>query len=339
MEEVYNQPGRNAALIHPQPTLKRKRPASQGRPCTPFIDMGAPSPQAMSWPAHQIASVPGDMVSQVEQAHANRSLDHHHLLPCWPSAELLSGQKQCVRPLTTKPPSWRRLPSSTQRAPTEIHYITPPSPNTSPNYHPRQGEARGGMAQPTRPRNIDHNSSSPNRSPEFTSSPEEAHDGNAQRTSARTTGYISYWPNHSSYANHSQKEAEGASAVTTHLTSYSPNPSPYTNLHQKEAQRSTTQPTPLEFTSTTLRSPYPSPKSSPDTEEASGRVALLSPVEFAYDDVDDDFSRKVCEAYLRSQQRQEEREDRYGVVIAREWKRGSTPIEAREAWEMELERR
>ncbi|KAL9015344.1 MAG: hypothetical protein Q9173_000043 [Seirophora scorigena] len=306
--------------------------------------MGAPSPQAMSWPAYQIASVPGDMVSQVEQAHASLSLDHHHPLPCWPSAESLSGQKQCVRPLTTEPPSWQRLPSSTQRVPTEIHYINPPSPNTSPKYHPRKGGARGGMAQPIRPRNIDHNSSSPSRFSEVTSSPEEAHDGNAQRTSARTTDYISYWPNHSSHANHSQKEvqggiAQGASAGTPHLTSYSPNPSLHTNFHQKEAQRSTTQLTGLEFTSTSLRSPYPSPKSSPDTEEAPGGVALLSPVEFAYDDVDDNFGRKVCEAYLLSQQRQEEREERYGVVIAREWKRGSTPIQAREAWEMELERR
>ncbi|KAL8957440.1 MAG: hypothetical protein Q9193_005287 [Seirophora villosa] len=298
----------------------------------------------MSWPAHQIASVPRDMVSQVEHAHANLSLDHHHLLPCWPSAESLSGQKQGVRPLTTKPPSWQRLLSSTQRVPTEIHYIDPPSPNTSPEYHPSKWGARGGMAEPTRPRNIDHNSSSPSRSSGYTSSPEEANDGSAHPTSARTTDHISYWPNHSSHANQSQKEvqggtAQGASAATPHLTSYWPNPSPHINFHQEEAQRSTTQLTPLEFTSTTLRSPCASPKSSPGTEEAPGRRALLSPFEFAYDDVDDDFSRKVCEAYLLSQQRQKEREVRYGVLIAREWKRGSTPIEAREAWAMELERR
>ncbi|KAI4178345.1 MAG: hypothetical protein LQ348_005622 [Seirophora lacunosa] len=306
--------------------------------------MGAPSPQAISWPAYQIASVPGDMVSQIEQANANLSLDHHHLLPCWPSAESLSGQKRGVRPLTTKPPSWRRIRSSTQRVPTEIHNINPPSPNTSPGYHPRKGGARGGIAQPIRPRNIDHNSGSPSRFAGYTSSPEEAHDGRAQRTSARTMDYISYWPKHSSHSNHSQKEvqggiAQGAPAATPHLTSYSPNPSPHTNFHQEEAQSSTTQLTPLEFTSTTLRSPYASPRSRPNTEEAPGRPALLSPFEFAYDDVDDDFGRKVCEAYLLSQQRQEEREGRYGVVIAREWKRGSTPIEAREAWAMELERR
>ena len=344
MEEAYDHLGRNAALINPQSTLKRKRPASRGRPCSPLIDMGAPRPPANTWPIDPIASVPDDVVSQVKQAHANLPLNHHYLLQCWPSAESSPSQNQCERPLITKPPSRRRLPSLSQRGPAEIQYITPPSANTSPECHPRKDGAQGGMVQPVRSQNINHNSSSPNLFLKFNSSPEEAHGGNAQPTSAGIPDYTFCLPNLAPHANHSQTDVQGgiaqrASGATPYLTSYSPKPSPYTNVSQKETQGATTRLTPLEFISSTLRSPYPSPKSSLDTEEALGGVALLSPVEFAYDDVDDDFGRKVYEAYLLSQQRQEGREGRYGVGIAREWKRGSTPLEAREAWEIELERR
>ncbi|KAL9023812.1 MAG: hypothetical protein Q9196_006958, partial [Gyalolechia fulgens] len=63
-----------------------------------------------------------------------------------------------------------------------------------------------------------------------------------------------------------------------------------------------------------------------------------TPFEFVYQDlVDDDFGRKVCEAFTSSQWRQGWREYRYGESVANEWKRGSTPEEAREAWRAKLE--
>ncbi|KAL8837312.1 MAG: hypothetical protein Q9170_002569 [Blastenia crenularia] len=55
-----------------------------------------------------------------------------------------------------------------------------------------------------------------------------------------------------------------------------------------------------------------------------------TPFEFVYQyTYDKDFGRKVCDAYERSLDRDGERVIRYGEDIAREWKRGSTPEEAR----------
>ncbi|KAL8902662.1 MAG: hypothetical protein Q9207_004483 [Kuettlingeria erythrocarpa] len=60
-----------------------------------------------------------------------------------------------------------------------------------------------------------------------------------------------------------------------------------------------------------------------------------TPSEFVYQDrVDDEFGGKVCEAYTSSRWRVAFRERKYGESIAHEWKRGSTPEEAREAYKV-----
>ncbi|KAL8732791.1 MAG: hypothetical protein Q9166_002573 [cf. Caloplaca sp. 2 TL-2023] len=53
--------------------------------------------------------------------------------------------------------------------------------------------------------------------------------------------------------------------------------------------------------------------------------------------VDDDFGRKVSERYVFSVWRDGFRRYRYGSQVAREWKQGSTPEEAREEWRAKLE--
>ncbi|KAL8982152.1 MAG: hypothetical protein Q9205_003250 [Flavoplaca limonia] len=130
-----------------------------------------------------------------------------------------------------------------------------------------------------------------------------------------------------------------ASAELQDHTSFPPNLSSKSNPSQEESQGGVAQLAPLECTCSSTRSPNPSPQHNPGPEETQGGVALLSPFEVVYDDVDDDFGRKVCEAYLVSQSRQRCRENNYGVDVAREWKKGSTPTEAREARETELQRR
>ncbi|KAI4226225.1 MAG: hypothetical protein L6R40_008302 [Gallowayella cf. fulva] len=54
--------------------------------------------------------------------------------------------------------------------------------------------------------------------------------------------------------------------------------------------------------------------------------------------IDQDFGRKVCGAYTSSLRQQKRRESWYGKSIAREWKRGSTPEAAREAWSKDQDR-
>ncbi|KAL8919995.1 MAG: hypothetical protein Q9208_006499 [Pyrenodesmia sp. 3 TL-2023] len=63
-----------------------------------------------------------------------------------------------------------------------------------------------------------------------------------------------------------------------------------------------------------------------------------TPSDFEHQDlVDDNFGGKVCEAYTRSRWQQAFRERRYGDRVACEWKRGSTPEEAREAYKVRME--
>ncbi|KAL8942967.1 MAG: hypothetical protein Q9211_001168 [Gyalolechia sp. 1 TL-2023] len=63
-----------------------------------------------------------------------------------------------------------------------------------------------------------------------------------------------------------------------------------------------------------------------------------TPIEYVYLNlVDEDFGRKVCEAYANSISRENYRVVRYGREVAENWKRGSTPEEAREAWILNLE--
>ncbi|KAI4166485.1 MAG: hypothetical protein LQ343_008013 [Gyalolechia ehrenbergii] len=63
-----------------------------------------------------------------------------------------------------------------------------------------------------------------------------------------------------------------------------------------------------------------------------------TPFEFVWEGlVDEDFGSKVCLAYYSSQWREGFRVSKYGESIATEWKRGSTPEEAREAWRLTLE--
>ncbi|KAI4226224.1 MAG: hypothetical protein L6R40_008301 [Gallowayella cf. fulva] len=107
--------------------------------------------------------------------------------------------------------------------------------------------------------------------------------------------------------------------------------------------------------------PIPFPECLPKNEEATTAIAqpgfepsppedaedadepLRSPFEWVYMyPVDQDFGSKVCEAYRLNLLSQCCRESKYGKIVAREWKRGSTPEEAREAWraeQEELERR
>ncbi|CAO1606501.1 hypothetical protein XANCAGTX0491_010000 [Xanthoria calcicola] len=88
-------------------------------------------------------------------------------------------------------------------------------------------------------------------------------------------------------------------------------------------------PDPYKFPRSNPSSPNRFSRVSPGLQETQGGIGPLTPVDFVYDDLDDDFGRKVCEAYLVSQGRQDERKDRYGVKVARDWKKGSTPPEAR----------
>lgn len=61
--------------------------------------------------------------------------------------------------------------------------------------------------------------------------------------------------------------------------------------------------------------------------------APCSPKEHAYDYVNPNFGDDVIVAYKASVLRDGYREYKYGPEIANMWKRGSTPVEARESWD------
>ncbi|KAL8940744.1 MAG: hypothetical protein Q9211_002125 [Gyalolechia sp. 1 TL-2023] len=88
-------------------------------------------------------------------------------------------------------------------------------------------------------------------------------------------------------------------------------------------------------------SPWPTPpEPSPHESQRSSasEIPPRTPFDFVYLHVyDEDFGRKVCDAYFLSRWDEAWRVARYGESIAREWKRGSTPEEAREAWMAKLE--
>ncbi|KAL8941102.1 MAG: hypothetical protein Q9216_002434 [Gyalolechia sp. 2 TL-2023] len=82
--------------------------------------------------------------------------------------------------------------------------------------------------------------------------------------------------------------------------------------------------------------PEPSPHGSrpPSASETSPRT----PFEFVYTNaIDHDFGQKVCDAYQNSRWREMWRINMYGESVASEWKNGSTPEEAREAFKAMLE--
>ncbi|KAI4188686.1 MAG: hypothetical protein LQ346_005266, partial [Caloplaca aetnensis] len=61
-----------------------------------------------------------------------------------------------------------------------------------------------------------------------------------------------------------------------------------------------------------------------------------SPIDWVYDAYDEDFGRKVCEAYGFSCIREQIRKCDYGEATAQEWKRGSTPAVVRESFNAAL---
>ncbi|KAL9601231.1 MAG: hypothetical protein Q9219_002636 [cf. Caloplaca sp. 3 TL-2023] len=63
-----------------------------------------------------------------------------------------------------------------------------------------------------------------------------------------------------------------------------------------------------------------------------------TPFEFVWEGYyDPEFGKKVSDAYVGSRWRQSARVYKYGREVAEEWKRGSTPEEAREKWRQKLE--
>ncbi|KAL9005221.1 MAG: hypothetical protein Q9188_001981 [Gyalolechia gomerana] len=93
---------------------------------------------------------------------------------------------------------------------------------------------------------------------------------------------------------------------------------------------------PTQERSPSATQPEPSPHES--RHSSASETPPRTPFEFVYTNLfDEDFGRKVCEAYLESKWREAGRAFRYGKSVAQEWKRGSTPEEAREAWKAKLE--
>lgn len=66
--------------------------------------------------------------------------------------------------------------------------------------------------------------------------------------------------------------------------------------------------------------------------------ALLTPREYEYEHVNENFGRDVCVAYEASLRRDAYREKKYGQQIASTWKPGSTPEDARKRWKFRAER-